>query len=91
MTATAMATREAAIARAEGYFDEGRFRSDLAALVAYETESQDPARKSELRRYLDEAMRPRLEASGFACAVFGNPDPRGGPILVGARIEDPTL
>ncbi|MGM0584341.1 MAG: M20 family metallopeptidase [Pseudomonadota bacterium] len=83
--------RAAAIARAEAYFDEGGFQRDLADLVAYETESQNPDQAAELRRYLEEAMRPRLEASGFACETFDNPAPKGGPILVGERIEDPAL
>ena len=84
-------TRDAAIAHVERYFDSGRFQGDLAALVAFETESQDRARRAELDRYLEEAMRPRLEAMGFTCTLHDNPDPRGGPLLVGVRIEDPGL
>lgn len=80
-------SRDAAIARARAAFDDGRFTADLAALVAFETESQE-RRTDELRRYLTEAMQPRLEAIGFACALHDNPDPRGGPVLTGARIED---
>jgi acetylornithine deacetylase/succinyl-diaminopimelate desuccinylase-like protein len=83
--------RDSAIARVENYFNEGTFQADLAGLVAFETESQDPGQKTELRRYLEEAMRPRLEGSGFSSEIFENPDPRGGPILVGERIEDPSL
>ncbi len=81
-------TRDDAIAKAETYFDEGRFQSDLATLVAFETESQDPDQSEELGRYLREAMRPRLEAMGFACSIHPNPDPRGGPLLVGERMEE---
>ena len=84
-------TRDAAIAHAETYFDEDRFQADLAALVAFETESQDPGNWQELGRYLRQAMRPRLEAMGFTCALHDNPDPRGGPLLVGERIEDPEF
>ena len=32
-------TRDAAIDTISAYFDEGRFQTDLADLVAYETES----------------------------------------------------
>ena len=84
-------TRDAAISQAETYFDDGRFQSDLARLVEYPTESQNPAAAPELYRYLNEAMLPRLRALGFDCRVHDNPDPRGGPLLIGARIEDPSL
>ncbi|MCA1298756.1 M20 family metallopeptidase [Stappia indica] len=86
-----MASREGAIARAGAYFDEGTFKEDLARLVAFETESQNPDQKPELRRYLDEAMLPWLTELGFTCRIFDNPDPRGGPLLVGERIEDPAF
>jgi acetylornithine deacetylase/succinyl-diaminopimelate desuccinylase-like protein len=86
-----MATRDGAIARVADYFDEGAFKDDLACLVAFETESQNPEQKGELSRYLAEAIRPRLAALGFDCEIFDNPDPRGGPLLVGARIEDPSF
>ena len=84
---TEPSSRAGAIARAERLFDEGRFASDLAALVAFETESQEPRQAPELRRYLEEAIRPRLERMGAACEVVENPDPSGGPILLGERIE----
>lgn len=84
-------TRDAAIAAATAYFEDGRFQSDLAALVAYPTESQNPEAAPELRRYLDEAMLPRLTALGFACEIFDNPVPGGAPLLVGERIEDAGL
>ncbi|MPZ11932.1 MAG: M20/M25/M40 family metallo-hydrolase [Kiloniellaceae bacterium] len=86
-----MATRDGAIARVANYFDDGTFKDDLACLVAFETESQNPEQKGELSRYLAEAIRPRLSALGFDCEIFDNPDPRGGPLLVGARIEDPSF
>ena len=82
-------TRSAALNRATAYFDEGRFQSDLADLVAYRTESQrqcETARK-ECRRYLDVAIAPRLVAMGFTLEVIENPDARGGPLLIGARHE----
>lgn len=84
-------SRDAAIASAQGYFDDGGFTSDLTALVAIPSESQNPDARPELRRYLVEAMEPRLIASGFDCEIFDNPDPRGGPILIAERIEDPAL
>ena len=79
-------SREGAIARAEAALDGGRFRDELARLVAFETESQEPGRGPELRRYLEEAMRPWLERLGARCEVR-EPGPRGGPILLGERPE----
>lgn len=84
-------TRDAAISAAEAYFDGGAFQSDLAALVKYPTESQNPEAGPELYAYLQEAMQPRLQALGFDCGIHENPDPRGGPLLVGIRVEDPAL
>lgn len=83
-------TRTTALARATDYFDSGQLHSELAALVAYQTESQNPAQTAQLREYLSEAMQPRLEAMGFECTVHDNPV-AGGPLLLGTRIEDAAL
>ena len=85
------ASREGAIARAEAAFDDGRFTAELAELVAFETESQEPAKAAELRRYLEAAMIPRLGRLGFACEVCANPQAKAGPILVAERIEGEGL
>lgn len=60
-------SRDAAIARATDYFDSGAFRTDLARRVALRTESQDPERTPMLDAYVEEEMRPALEALGFTC------------------------
>ena len=73
-----MASRQGAVSRAETYFDSGSFKDDLARLVAFETESQNPDQKAELTRYVDEAMIPWLKEMGFTCEVFENTDSRGG-------------
>ncbi|TJZ91977.1 M20 family metallopeptidase [Paracoccus gahaiensis] len=86
-----MTDRAAALDRIAAYADQGGFRSDLAALVARPTESQDPRGAPHLRAYLTEAMTPMLQAMGFACQVFDNPVPGAGPLLVAERIEDPAL
>ena len=52
------------MAHAGQYVDQGRFQSDLAALVAHPTESQNPDARPELLRYLQLAMQPRLQAAG---------------------------
>lgn len=84
-------TRDAAIDHISAYFDDGRFQSDLAALVAFPTESQNPDAAAELPRYLEEAMRPRLEAAGFTCEVFPNPMADAPPLMVATRHEGKDL
>ncbi|GAA6201255.1 M20 family metallopeptidase [Aquicoccus sp. SU-CL01552] len=84
-------TRETAIDRISTYFDEGRFQADLADLVAYETESQNPEQAPELVRYLREAMIPRLAGLGFETQLHDNPEPGAGPILVAERHEGDDL
>ena len=84
-------TRAQAIANAETYYDSGTFYADLGRRVAIKTESQNPERKAELDRYLQQEMTPSLEALGFACKILPNPAGKGGPFLVAERIEDPGL
>lgn len=86
-------TRDAAISHATGYFDAGTFQSDLATLVSYRSESQNPApdARAESLRYLQQAMLPRLQAMGFHCEIIDNPDPSGGPLLLGERVEGAGL
>ncbi|MGA9254821.1 MAG: M20 family metallopeptidase [Roseobacter sp.] len=86
-------TRDTALAKAAEYFDAGSFQSDLGHLVSYRSESQNPApeARAESWRYLREAMLPRLQATGFACEIIENPDPNGGPLLIGERFEGDSL
>ena len=84
-------TRSDAIDTVSTYFDEGRFQAELADLVGYETESQNPEQAAELARYLEQAMTPRLGAMGFSCKTYDNPVKGAGPILVAERIEDDDL
>ncbi|OWT80484.1 MULTISPECIES: M20 family metallopeptidase [unclassified Achromobacter] len=83
-------TRSAAIHRAQQYFDDGTLFADVARRVAQPTESQNPERAAELRAYLDNEMRPTLEALGFTCQVLEHPRAKG-PFLFAERIEDPAL
>ena len=85
-----MGTRDAAIARALAYFDAGKFRDHLVALVAIPSTSQDPGHEPEVFRYLNEGIRPWLERLGFTATVHENPRPGFGPILTAERIEDPS-
>lgn len=84
-------TRTQALSRASAYFDDGTLQSELAHLVSYRSESQNPAQASVLTAYLEQALRPRLEAMGFVCTLHDNPTGRGGPFLLALRIEDAAL
>ncbi|HVL58923.1 MAG TPA: M20/M25/M40 family metallo-hydrolase, partial [Burkholderiaceae bacterium] len=86
-----MATREAAIARAERYFDDGGFLADLARRVAIPTTSQEPDAMPALRQYLEGEMAPSLARLGYECHIHDNPRPKYGPFLIARRIEDPAL
>jgi acetylornithine deacetylase/succinyl-diaminopimelate desuccinylase-like protein len=83
-------TRQAAITRAETYFDSGAFKTDLARLVAMPTESQNPERADVLAAYIETEMRPLLEGLGFTCTTLHHPRAKG-PFLYAERIEDPAL
>ena len=83
-------SREAAIASAEAYFDSGAFKTDLARRVAIPTESQNPERVAELKRYIETEIRPALEAMGFICRVLSQGKARG-PFLYAERFEDKAL
>jgi hypothetical protein len=71
-------SRQGAIARAERHFDSGAFKADLARRVAIPSESQSAQRAADLRRYIDEEMKPALDALGFACRTFSHPKAKGG-------------
>ena len=79
-------SRQGAIARAERHFDSGAFKADLARRVAIPSESQNPQRGADLRRYIDEEMKPALDALGFASRVLTHPKAKG-PFLLAERIE----
>jgi acetylornithine deacetylase/succinyl-diaminopimelate desuccinylase-like protein len=83
-------TRQAAITRAETYFDSGAFKTDLARLVAMPTESQNPERAEALAAYIETEMRPLLESLGFTCTTLHHTRAKG-PFLYAERIEDPAL
>ncbi len=78
-------SRNAAIARAEAYFDSGDFRQDLARRVGMPTESQNPDRTPVLVHYLEAEIKPAFEALGFFCRILFEGD---WPFLLAERIED---
>lgn len=84
-------SRDAAIARAEDYFDSGAFQTDLSRRVAIPSTSQEPSHAGALRDYLEQELRNCLEALGFTCAILDNPVDDSGPFLIAERMEDPSL
>ena len=84
-------SREAALEHARAVGANGRLFGDLARRVAYRTESQNPARASELDRYLREEIGPVFTRMGFAVDVIANPVAGGGPFLLATRDEAATL
>ena len=86
-----MTSRAVALNRIGDYADRGEFLADLSRLIAYGTESQEPAKRAELSRYLTEAMIPMLETMGFACNILDNPVDPEVPFLFAERIEDPAF
>jgi acetylornithine deacetylase/succinyl-diaminopimelate desuccinylase-like protein len=83
-------TRDGAIERIEAEFDDGGFIAMLAERIAVPTESQEPGRLPDLHRYLRDNIKPYLARHGFACEIFDNALPNGGPFLVASRKEDPA-
>ncbi len=83
-------SRDAAVARAEHYFDTGEFKADLARRVAMPTESQNPARAAELGAYIETEMRPAFAAMGFICRVLHHAK-AGAPFLYAERHEGAGL
>jgi acetylornithine deacetylase/succinyl-diaminopimelate desuccinylase-like protein len=84
-------SRDAAIARAERYFDSGDFRADLTRFVAFRTESQVPESRPQLGAYLEQEIGPAFKLAGFDFKIYPNPVKEAGPFLVASRIEDPKL
>ncbi len=66
-------TREAAIGRAEHYFDAGTFWDDLARRVAFRTESQVPDSRPQLGLYLEREIAPAFRRIGYATEILPNP------------------
>ena len=79
------------IAKAQAEVDSGAFFSELATLIGYPTVSDSPDGRVAIKAYLDEVLAPRLKALGCAVTTHPNPDPAGGPFLVGVRTESPDL
>jgi len=77
--------------KAEEFVDSGAFFAELAAMVAYATESSRPEGRLAIEAYLDEFLTPALTALGCEVTRYDNPDPAAGPFLIGTRVESPDL
>ena len=66
-----MVSRQSALNRIETYLQNGAFLDELGRMVAVETESQEPAKRAELLRYLDEVIAPTLAEIGFNTRIRG--------------------
>ncbi|MCC6468289.1 MAG: M20 family metallopeptidase [Alphaproteobacteria bacterium] len=84
-------SRQAAIARAERFFDDGGFRDDLARWVAFRTESQVPESRPQLGAYLAQEIAPSFARMGFEVRIMDNPVAEAGPFLVATRREGDGL
>ena len=83
-------TRDGAIGRVVDHLDRGCFLDDLARRVAIPSESQNPERHAALERYLGEEIGPAVQRLGGEWEIHLNPI-CAAPLLVGTRIETPTL
>ena len=60
-------------------------------MIRFPSESQKPDNHAALTTYLQQAMVPRLTASGFSCRIAANPDPCSGPFLIAKRHDGDGL
>ena len=84
-------SRDAAIAKAMAFFDDGKLLEVLGRRVAIPTESQNPERLPDCYRYLTDEIGPSFEAMGHSCRILDNPVTGKGPVLAAERMENPAL
>ena len=84
-------SREAAVAAALRYFDQGSLQSVLQSRIAFRTESQASGRVADLDAYLRIAIAPYIEKLGFKSRIVSNSRSDCGPFLIGHRFEDENL
>jgi acetylornithine deacetylase/succinyl-diaminopimelate desuccinylase-like protein len=80
-----------AIGAAERHFDQGRLEDELRRRVAIKSTAQVDELRPELDRYLRLELGPTLDRLGYTWSIHDNPDPAGGPFLIGHRHEDDAL
>jgi len=83
--------RQQALASIQSYFDLGRFREDLAQLVAAPTSSNDSVLGEDLRAYLEGCVQAHLRNCGMEVRIYDNPDGAPAPFLLAERKESEEL
>ncbi len=86
-----MYARITAISNADEFLESGEFFERLARMVAFETESQEPSRRLELARFLDQEIGPPFGTMGFDVEHVPNPVRPDVPFLLAERIENPSF
>ncbi|NBH11029.1 M20 family metallopeptidase [Amycolatopsis sp. SID8362] len=79
------------LGKARAHVDSGALFTELARLVAYPTVSDALEGRAAVQAYLDEVLTPALTGLGCEVTQHANPDPAGGPFLVGVRTEGEDL
>lgn len=81
---------EMLLKQVDAFFD-AEFKQLLTEKVAYQTESQKDGTNPAIDEYLDNNIRPELEAMGFSIQKIANSVVENRPFLIAERIEDPNL
>jgi acetylornithine deacetylase/succinyl-diaminopimelate desuccinylase-like protein len=83
-------SRTEAIENARQHLRSGAFVAELDRRVAYQTESQNPARRDRLRAYLEENLRPAFSQLDFSTRLIESPAGKS-PYLLAQYVEHPSL
>jgi acetylornithine deacetylase/succinyl-diaminopimelate desuccinylase-like protein len=78
-------TRTDAIARAHTMLRSGEFLAELDRRVAYQTESQNPAKGDALRAYLTDELQPAFKSLDFSTKLIESPAGKGPYLLAEYR------
>jgi acetylornithine deacetylase/succinyl-diaminopimelate desuccinylase-like protein len=86
-------TRTDAVTLARGYLHSGEFLRELDRRVAYQTESQNPARRDCLRAYLQAELEPAFSELGFSTELIESTTGNNPYLLAQYRESDsaPTV
>lgn len=83
--------RQTVVDKAVEIVDSGALLKTLDRLVSYKTESQEPQQAQAQIDYFSNEIAPALHEMGFTTRQVENPIAPTAPLLIGERIEDPSL